>query len=160
MPKAVPLLSRWSPLARGAAGEGTISAGHGAEHVRQQTDTGLLTPEQAALSAGSGFVTGAITHGSGSLDIDTALAGGGLAGQTTKGRARRIAEGALMEGLLEEAPQSAQEQAAQNLALGKPVGKGVPAAATAGGVVGFALGGGLGLVAPREQAGNPAAGSG
>ena len=139
-----------SALARGAAGEGTLAAGSSAEHVRQASETGTLSPEQTALAATSGAVTGLITRGSGALanrlgigDVEQLLAGGGPAGATGKGRVRRGVEGAVTEGLLEEAPQSAQEQALQNLALDKPVLEGVPEAGTLGGVIGSVLGGGV-----------------
>ncbi len=140
-----------APVIAGAVGEGTISAGYTAESIRQQTESGTLTPSQAALAAGSGFVTGAITGVSGKVaqklgigDIETILAGGGSQA-TKKGAIRRIFEGMLTEGVLEELPQSAQEQIAQNLALGKPWDDGVAEAAAigvlAGGLIGGVVGG-------------------
>ena len=46
----------------------------------------------------------------------------GLVGRRrrSQGALRRIGEGAVSEGVLQEAPQSYQEQVAQNVAPGKP----------------------------------------
>ena len=140
-------------ITAGAAGEGVVSAGQTAEQVRQETKTGFLTPTQAALSAGSGALTGVINKASGTLagklgiaDVNTAMATGKIGGTTEKGIARRVAEGALNEGVLQELPQSAQEQAAQNLALDRPIGEGVAQAAASGMLVGGLTGGGFGAL--------------
>jgi hypothetical protein len=147
-----------SAVKAGAIGEGAVSAGMSAEGVRQETKDGLLTPEQAALAAGSGLATGLITGAGGAVakrlgigDIDTALAGGARA-ETTKGLPRRVAEGFVSEGLLEEMPQSAQEQVAQNLALGKPWAEGVPEAAAMGALTGGVLGGGFNVISGGQPA--------
>jgi hypothetical protein len=133
-------------------GEGAISAGQGAEQIRQQTDDGLLTGKQAAIAAGSGALTGLIGAGSNKLasefgvtDADTLLAGG-TQGATNKGLARRIGEGAFTEGVLEELPQSTQEQMAQNVALGKDPMQGVGNAAAMGLLTGGVMGGGMGVL--------------
>lgn len=146
-----------SPVIRGAIGEGAVTAGATAEQVRQETPGGVLSPEQAALAAGSGFATGAISAGSGLAakklglaDLETMMAGGG-AGSSARGRLARGAGGALSEGALEEAPQSFQEQVAQNLALGKPWAEGAPEAAAFGGVLGAVMGGGLGAISRGEK---------
>lgn len=155
---------------RGAAGEGIVSAGMAAEGVRQQTDDGLLTAEQSLLAGGSGLATGLIGAGGAKLaqrlgigEVDTLLAGGADAAQaSSKGVARKVAEGAVVEGVLQEAPQSAQEQVAQNLALDHPAGEGVGSALAAGmlagGVIGGAVGpmGGAPKVQPIPTAENPA----
>ena len=140
-------------ITAGAAGEAAVSAGSSAEQVRQESPTGFLTPKQAALAATSGAATGIINRASGQLadklgisDVNTALATGKLGGATEKGVARRVAEGAVNEGVLQELPQSAQEQALQNIALDRPVGEGVAQAAASGMLVGGLTGAGFGAV--------------
>jgi hypothetical protein len=100
-----------------------------------------------------GAATGIINRASGQLadklgisDVNTALATGKLGGATEKGVARRVAEGAVNEGVLQELPQSAQEQAMQNIALDRPVGEGVAQAAASGMLVGGLTGAGFGAV--------------
>jgi|GEM_PF-2303284 len=141
-----------SPAAAAAVGEGVISAGSTAEQIRQQTNDGLLTPQHQGLAALSGGLTGAIGGASNKLagqlgisDIDTMLTGG-AAGQTNKGLARRMVEGAAIEGALEEAPQSAQEQYLQNLALGKNPSEGVGNATAMGMLSGGLMGAGAGVL--------------
>lgn len=165
-------------LAAGALGEGAVSAGLAAEQTRQATDTGLLTPKQAALSATSGAVTGLITRASGRLqrelgisDVDVLLAGGAAA-ESKKGLVRRMAEGGLTEAFLEEMPQSMQEQALQNIALGRPWSEGVAEAGAMGVVTAAPYGGIAGAfhahppepppppAGPLEQAAQTAAESG
>ena len=140
----------------GAIGEGAVSGAQNTEQIRQDTADGLLTGEQAALGATSGALTGAISLGAGKVakrlgitDVDTMLAGGPARGQG-KGLARRVGEGFLSEGLLEELPQSAQEQVAQNLALGKPWDEGVSEAAAMGALVGGLIGGGANVIQGRD----------
>lgn len=153
------LASRLTPLARGAIGEGVVGAGLSAEQIRQGTETGVLTPGQAALATGTGIITGAITRGSGALanrlgigDVEQLFAGGTRsAGQARKGVVRRTAQGALVEGVLEEAPQSAQEQILQNVALDKPALEGVPEATALGGVLGSVMGGGIAALPQAPQ---------
>jgi len=136
-----------NPLVAGAVGEGAISAGATAEGVRQQTESGYLAPEQSAIAAVSGVLTGSLgVLGAkagkylGVEDIDTILAGG--ASQAEKGSIIAGAiKGALSESLLEELPQSAQEQVANNLALGKPWDEGVAEAAAMGVLAALPLGG-------------------
>jgi hypothetical protein len=147
--KVVPAIG---PITASAMGEGAVSAGQTAEQIRQETANGELTPAQAAIAAGSGAFTGALTRVGGKVaeklgisDVDTMLAGGKAAtAPVKKGILRRGAEGAISEGVLEELPQSAQEQAAQNIALGKPVGEGVGNAAATGMLTGGLIGGGTG----------------
>lgn len=158
-----------APWVAGAVGEGTIGAGMGAESIRQQTDDGLLTSEQAGLAALSGAgaaVIGAagakVANKLGIGEIDTLLAGGGAGQATGKGVARRAAEGAIVEGVLQELPQSAQETALQNIALDRPWDEGLGEAAAMGLLTGSALGGiagplgGKPLVQPQPSAENPA----
>lgn len=139
-------------------GEGAISAGQTAEQVREETPSGLLTPQQAALAAGSGALTGAIGAGSSSLaskmgihDVDSMLVGG-VHTEVRKGTLGRVVSGALTEGVLEEMPQSAQEQVAQNLATGKPWDEGVGNAAAVGALTGGAMGAGINVPGPLTRA--------
>lgn len=158
-----------APWVAGAIGEGTISAGMGAESIRQQTEDGLLTGEQAGLAGLAGVGTGLIGAGGAKIaqklgigEIDTLLAGGNAGAATTKGIARKAAEGAAVEGVFQELPQSTQEQALQNIALGKPWDQGLGNAAAMGLLTGAALGGiagplgGKSLVQPQPTAENPA----
>lgn len=161
--------------AAGALGEGVVSAGQTAEQVRQESPTGELTAQQAALAAGSGGLTGAIGFGAGRVanrlgigDLETALvrgkagavadeAGKAAAKAAPKGVTRRVGEGVLTEGVFEELPQSMQEQIAQNLALGKPWNEGVPEAGATGMVVGGLTGGVVGAMRGPAAAPEPEA---
>jgi len=139
-----------APVIAGAAGEGVVTAGQNAEQLRQETNDGLLTGKQAAIQAGSGLLTGAISAASGSIaqklgiaDIDTMLAQGKLTpAQMATSLPKAIVGGVVSEGVLEEMPQSAQEQAALNLSLDKPIGEGVGNAAAMGALSGGLMGGG------------------
>ena len=140
-----------SPVAAGALGEGVVGAGLAAEQIRQQTDDGLLTGKQAGLAAatgattaGFGFAGGKIAQKLGIGDVDTLLASGSRTVNGNKGVARRIGEGALTEGLLEELPQSVSETILQNEALGRPLDEGVTDAAALGLLSGAAMGGAVG----------------
>lgn len=131
----------------GAIGEGVTAGGQQVEQTREETPDGLLTPEQVALTAGSGVadaliskLSGHLAHKLGIHDIQTVLAGGD--DHVTKGLIRSVLQGAAQEGLLEELPQSVQEQVAQNMALGKPLDEGVDQAAVLGAVTGGAMGSG------------------
>lgn len=146
-----------STVARAAAGEGAVGAGLAAEGIRQQTPDGLLTPEQAAIAAGSGVGTGILGAGGGAVarrlgiaDPDV-LAAGGLPVGAQPGVARRLASGAVTEGVFEELPQSAQEQAWENVALDRPVGEGVPEAAAAGALTGGLVGGVVATAGGRRR---------
>lgn len=171
---AMALAPKLGAIGAGALGEGVVAAGQNAEQVRQEDPTGTLTAGQSAMLAGSGAATGAISRLSGGIanrlgigDVQTMLAAGkaGAVGEQAiakgaqKGIARKIGEGALVEGGLQELPQSAQEQAAQNIAQDKPVGEGVGTAAAQGLLVGGVTGGiagplgGHAEVAPAPPAG-------
>jgi hypothetical protein len=150
--------AKLAPYLAGGIGEGVVGAGSKAEQIRQQTPDGLLTPKQSLLAAGSGALDAVISAGSGKLsqklgitDADTLLAGG-TQGATNKGLARRIGEGALVEGALEETPQSMQEQMMQNLALGKDPMDGVGKAAATGLLTGGVMGGGMGVLHQNQPA--------
>ena len=140
-----------APFIASAIGEGVLGSGSSAEGVRQQTDDRLLTGKQSLLTGLSGALTGAISAGSGKLaknlglgNIDTALLPDDvIANLAPKNMARRIAEGGLTEGFLEELPQSAQEQILQNIALNKPLMEGVPEGSAIGLAAGSVMGGGI-----------------
>lgn len=151
-------LPRVAPLVAGAIGEGVLSAGQTAEQVRQDSATGELTPEAAGLSVGSGFLTGLLGVAGGKVarrlgiaDIDSMLAGAKTV-EAKKGLVRRVLEGAVSEGVLEELPQSTQEQIAQNVAEGKPWNEGIDKAAVMGMFAGAAMGAGANV-----RGGHPAA---
>lgn len=136
----------FSPALAAGIGEGVVSAGSTAEGIRQETKSGMLTPVQSLISAGSGAGTALIGMLGGKLanrlgfdDIDVLLATGKPI-NTKAGVLKRLFESAISEGLIEELPQSAQEQMANNLALGKPIMDGVPEAAATGLLTGAAMG--------------------
>lgn len=138
-------------LAAAAIGEGAAGAGAAAESTRQQTDSGLLTPQQAALSLSSGAVTGAlgvlggrVAQKLGIADIDTLMAGA-TTPTAKKALAERVVQGFVSEGLLEELPQSALEQIQGNLANGRPWSEGVEKAAAQGLLTGGVMGGGANI---------------
>lgn len=153
-------------LASGA-GEGLVMGGSAAEQIRQETPDGLLTPGQSALAAatavvggGFGVLGGKVASRLGIGDVDTMIAQGakGMADeasaaaartasnplvlqQAAKGIPRRVIEGAIAEGFLEELPQSVAEQVFQNVALGKDWLQDVDAAAVMGVLSGGLMGG-------------------
>ncbi|WP_146033753.1 PLxRFG domain-containing protein [Alicycliphilus denitrificans] len=182
---------RVAPWAAGAIGEGVTGAGSAAEQIRQETKDGLLTPEQAALAGATGVATtafgalgGKVANRLGIGEADTMLAQGmkGLDKQAadTAARAaanplvadaavksipRKVIEGAISEGFLEELPQSMAEQIFQNVALDKPWYEDLDSAAVMGVLSGGAMGAGAsgfhGLheaAARGKQGGAPAPG--
>ncbi len=157
--------AKFAPYA-GAAGEGVTMAGSAAEQIRQETPDGLLTPGQSALAGATGLVGGALGAVGGRVaqklgigDVDTMIAQGGkgmadeagaavraasnplVLQQAVKGIPRRVIEGAISEGFLEELPQSVAEQVFQNVALGKDWLQDVDAAAVMGVLSGGLMGG-------------------
>jgi len=138
----------WSKIISSAMGEGLVSAGASAENVRQQTEDGLLTPKQAAISVASGIGTGLfsvvggrVAEKFGFADPDTFLAGG--SNVTKTGIIKRIFGGGISEGAFEELPQSMQEQVWLNAALDKPLLDGVGEAGATGLLSGMAMGAGF-----------------
>lgn len=136
-----------------ALGEGIVGGGSAAEQIRQETPDGLLTPKQAGLSVLSGAGTAAfgalgnkVAKSLGIHDVDTMLVGAVQNPASAKGVVRRVLEGAVSEGVLEELPQSIQEQVLQNAALGKPLDEGVDQAAVLGLLSGAAMGGAANVV--------------
>ena len=151
-------------IVAGAGGEGAVIAGGTMDQIDREVD-----PRRAALASAGAGVAGAALSGFGArlaqraglIDVESALAGGvgQVAGQSP-GLARRVAGGALTEGVLEELPQSVQEQMLQNWAEQKPLMDGVPRAAVEGTLAGSAIGGAVNVARrPSEQMGlDPAAG--
>lgn len=144
--------------AAGALGEGAVMAGSQAENIRQQTDDGLLTYGQAGAAlatgvAGSafGYLGGRIAQKLGFDDIDNMLANGVRAEAAQEAAKqipissipKKILQGAIFEGILEELPQSFSEQALQNIALGKPWNENLDDAVVMGTLAGMAMGGGI-----------------
>lgn len=151
-------------IVAGAGGEGAVIAGGTMDQIDREVD-----PRRAALASAGAGVAGAALSGFGArlaqraglIDVESALAGGvgQVAGQSP-GLARRVAGGALTEGVLEELPQSVQEQMLQNWAEQKPLMEGVPRAAVEGTLAGSAIGGAVNVARrPSQQMGlDPAAG--
>jgi hypothetical protein len=166
---AMTVAPKIAPLVAGAIGEGAITAGQTAESVRNQTDDGELTGKQAALSAGTGALTGLITHVSGvganKLGIGDVNTLGLRRGADTinpeKGIFRRTIEGGTLEAG-QEGLQSSQEQIASNLALDKPYAEGVGSAAALGMVAGAGMGAPMAAVTTHKPdvEGNDNAGQG
>lgn len=146
-----------NPIAAGAVGEGTVMAGSQAEQIRQETVDGRLTADQSLAGATTGVLGGLIGFAGGRLaqkmgigDVDTMLVtgragpaeiAGEIASMPAKSLSRRVVEGAISEGFLEELPQSVSEQILQNLALDKPWHDGIEDAAVMGTLAGMAMGG-------------------
>ncbi|HHW2038293.1 TPA: hypothetical protein ACUUEJ_004193, partial [Pseudomonas aeruginosa] len=150
--RGVGALTKLPAWALGAVGEGAVGAGQAAESIRQSTDDGLLSAKQSGAALLSGLGTGALAGLGGKAaqklgisDVDTLLAGG-AAQASSKSLPRRVAEGALTEGALQELPQSMQEQAWQNFALDQPLGQGVAKAGAAGLLAGGVMGAGGGVI--------------
>lgn len=129
-------------------GEGAVSGGQTAEQIRQGTESGYLTPEQAGISAVSGAFTGALGILGGKAaqrlgvgDMDVLLAGG-IGSQEKKSIIVAALKGALTESVFEELPQSMQEQVAQNVATGRPWDEGVAEAGAMGVLAAIPMGGG------------------
>lgn len=146
-----------NPVVAGAVGEGAVMAGSQAEQIRQQTVDGRLTADQSLAGVGTGALGGLIGFAGGRLaqkmgigDVDTMLVtgragpaeiAGEIASMPAKSLPRRVIEGAISEGFLEELPQSVSEQVIQNLALDKPWHDGIEDAAVMGTLAGMAMGG-------------------
>lgn len=161
-----------NPIVAGAVGEGAVMAGSQAESIRQQSDDELLNNGQEAVAAGTGVLGGLFGYAGGRLaqklgigDVDTMLMTGRvgaaeiaseIASMPAKSLPRRVVEGAISEGFLEELPQSISEQILQNLALDKPWHDGVEDAAVMGTLAGMAMGAG-GNILSGHQAENTSA---
>lgn len=153
---AIGAIPKLSPVIAAGIGEGAISAGATAENARQQSASGLLTPEQSGIATVSGALTGALGVLGGKVaekylkvgDIDTILAGG--VNPAEKGRLlTSVIKAGLAESTLEELPQSMQEQIASNLSAGKPWDEGVAEAGAMGVMAALPLGGAAGYMTHR-----------
>jgi hypothetical protein len=147
------LVPRMGPLVAGAIGEGATQAGSAAEGMRQASPDGTIGARQAgaavlsgALDTGLALLGGKIAKSLGIADVDTMLAGAAKDPVAAKSLTRRVLQGALSEGVLEELPQSIQEQVLQNYGMGKPLDEGVNQAAVLGMLSGAAMGGGANVV--------------
>jgi hypothetical protein len=136
-----------APLIAGAVGEGAVTAGSIAEATRQDSESGLITPGQAAgatiggaLTAGLGVFGGKVAQKLGVADIDTLMAGGTNAAEK-QNILKAAFKGALSESVFEELPQSIQEQITQNLNMGRPWDEGVAEAGASGMLAGAFMGG-------------------
>ncbi|HEY8356244.1 MAG TPA: hypothetical protein VIL30_02185, partial [Ramlibacter sp.] len=151
-----PIAGMANPVARGALGEGIVAAGGAAEQIRQESADGLLNPGQAGAALATGAANAVISRIAGGAanrmgigDLETGMAAGklgpvgaeGAEAAAKKGILRKVLEGVITEGALEEMPQSAVEQVLQNLALGKPWDEGVGSAAATGLAAGGFTGG-------------------
>lgn len=168
----------------GGVGEGAVMAGSQAESIRQGTEDGELTAGQAGMAAGTGVIGGLLGYGGAKLaqhlgigNVETMLAQGtkGLAkehadtattaatnqltGALAKSIPRQVIEGALVEGVFEELPQSVTETVMQNLALDKPWTDGLDEAVVMGILTGGAMGAGAagyhGYTAPTAKQQDP-----
>ena len=145
-----------APTIAAGIGEGAVEAGQSVESIRQASENGLITPEQAALgtvagvlTAGLGVVGGKAAAKLGIADVDVLLAGGA---STAKKQAILTAalKSAFSESTLEELPQSLQAQALQNIALGKPWDEGLAEAGAMGAIAGGIMGGSVGAVSQAK----------
>ena len=154
---------KWAPAIAGGVGEGSQQAG-------QQMDQGSALPDQranaiAALS--SGAIDAVISAGAGRLanrmGLETAETAMAKLGDkaTVEGkpmsRLKRVAGGAVSEGVLQETPQSAQEQMWKNYAEGKPLFEGVARQAIEGGLAGAVMGAGANVMTGHESPPDPRA---
>lgn len=157
---AMAVAPKIAPVVAAAGGEGAVMAGSAAEQIRQQTADGRLTAGQAGLAAATGVVGGVfgllgnqLAKKLGIADVDTLLAGAAKASPAAqKSLVRRVLEGAVTEGVLEELPQSVYEQVMQNIALDKPVDEGLNQAIVLGLLSGAAMGGGANVLTGRAPA--------
>ncbi|WP_336982488.1 PLxRFG domain-containing protein [Acinetobacter modestus] len=160
-----------NPVVAGAVGEGTVMAGSQAEQIRQETVDGRLTADQSLAGATTGILGGLIGFAGGRLaqkmgigDVDTMLVtgragpaeiAGEIASMPAKSLPRRVVEGAISEGFLEELPQSVSEQILQNLALDKPWNDGIEDAAVMGTLAGMAMGGAANILSGHNTGTEP-----
>lgn len=114
---------------------------------------------QNALGGLIGFAGGRLAQKMGIGDVDTMLVtgrtgpaeiAGEIASMPAKSLPRRVIEGAISEGFLEELPQSVSEQVIQNLALDKPWHDGIEDAAVMGTLAGMAMGGAANILSGRN----------
>ncbi|MEG2808914.1 MAG: PLxRFG domain-containing protein, partial [Acinetobacter sp.] len=151
--------------------EGAVMAGSQAEQIRQDTVDGRLTADQSLAGATTGVLGGLIGFAGGRIaqklgigDVDTMLVNGKLgpaeiageiAAMPAKSLPRRVVEGAISEGFLEELPQSVSEQILQNLALDRPWSDGIEDAAVMGTLAGMAMGGAANILSGHNTGTEP-----
>lgn len=128
-------------------GEGVQSMANTAANITEAQQNKELTPEQAALSIGSGTLTGMFgavgnkaAHMIGATDLQEMMMNGFKSAEAKSVLVNAL-KSALVEGGIEEAPQDAQEQIAQNIATGRPWYEGVAEAMAQGFMVALPLGG-------------------
>ncbi len=139
----------------GGVGEGAVIAGG----TMDQIDDSVEPRRAAAASAGAGVAGAALgvlgakaAQRMGVLDAESAIAGGaGQVAGEAPGLARRVAGGALTEGVLEELPQSAAETVIQNWAEEKDLTEGLARAAVEGTLAGSAIGAGVNVLPARKR---------
>lgn len=152
--KLITVFPKLSPAMAAAIGEGVISAGSQAEANRRESETGLITKKQAGLAATTGVMTAIISQIGGRAasklgieDVDVLLTKGASI-KVKRGILSRVIGGALVEGGIEEAPQSAVETMADNVANGRPIGTGIEKAIVAGLYAGGIMGSGANVPGP------------
>lgn len=150
--RIAPKLGTTAEVLAGAIGEGAIGAGALAESIREQTEDGLLTPQQAGAALAGGVGTALFSAAGGRLaqklgidDIDTLLAGGRF--KKPDQVAKAIVAGGISEGLFEEMPQEMQETVWQNAATGRPLLEGAAEAGAQALLAGAAMGSGANIIA-------------
>lgn len=139
----------------GGAGEGAVIAGGSMDQIDREVE-----PRRAATAAAGAGVLGAATgvlgakvaQRMGLLDAESAIAGGiQQASGEVPGLGRRVAGGALTEGVLEELPQSIQETTLQNWAEGNDLTEGLARSAVEGTLAGSAMGAAVNVIPPRKR---------
>jgi len=141
-----------------AVGEGLVGSGLFAETVRKESESGTLSPTQSGLAILTGSLTGVLgrvgNRAAKKLGVDDidAIFAGEVPDEAKHSLLTNIIGSALVEGTIEELPQSIQEQVFQNIALDKPPFEGVPEAAASAVILGGAMGGagGAGVYAQRK----------
>lgn len=141
-----------------AVGEGLVGSGLFAEAVRKESESGTLSPTQSGLAILTGSLTGVLgrvgNRAAKKLGVDDidAIFAGEVPDEAKHSLLTNVIGSALVEGTVEELPQSIQEQIFQNVALGKPEFEGVPEAAASAIILGGAMGGagGAGVYAQRK----------
>lgn len=151
-------------IARAGIGEGSVAAG---QSMSNMLDEGVDPRRAAGFSTVAGVGVGALGVGGGKLsqqlgllDPDTLLAGGvtraaGTATRQPLSMPRRIAGGAVSEGLFEELPQSMLETSMGNLAAERPWDEDLGKSAAVGLLAGGAMGGVVNIPGARRATPEP-----
>ena len=149
--------TKMAPAVGAGIGEGGIMAG---QAMQNSLDAGVDPRTAAGYAGATGLVGGAlgalggkVAQKMGVVDPETLIAGGvgrqasnatGLSAAREVGK--RIAGGAISEGVFEELPQSVFEQGFQNLAQGKPLAEGMARAGVEGALAGSFMGGAFNML--------------